>query len=162
MLTNKANSNGFAMIEVLLAIVVLAIGLLAGSKMQLLGLNATQGAMMRSHATMAVNDIIDRMRINPDGVKAGAYDAASTNSPPTDPSCSTTGCTPTQLARHDIRVWASYFGKADGADTSVAIQNAVGTITLTEATQVRTVSITWDELIEGSVEQRTVSVGVRL
>ena len=81
-MNSKRQSDGFAMIEVLLAVVVLAIGLLAGSKMQLLGLNATQGAMMRSHATMAVNDIIDRMRINPDGVMAGEYDGASTDSPP--------------------------------------------------------------------------------
>jgi len=139
------------MIEVLLAVVILAIGLLAGSKMQLLGLNATQGAMMRSHATMAVNDIIDRMRVNP-----------STDSPPADPGCATSGCTPAQLAQHDLRVWASYFGRADGANAAVAIHKAVGSISVSPATQVRTVSVTWEELIEGEVESRSVSVGVRL
>jgi len=150
------------MIEVLLAVVILAIGLLAGSKMQLLGLNATQGAMMRSHATMAVNDIIDRMRVNPDGVIAGNYDGASTDSPPADPGCATSGCTPAQLAQHDLRVWASYFGRADGANAAVAIHKAVGSISVSPATQVRTVSVTWEELIEGEVESRSVSVGVRL
>ena len=150
------------MIEVLLAVVVLAIGLLAGSKMQLLGLNATQGAMMRSHATMAVNDIIDRMRINADGVIAGEYDGTSTDSPPADPGCIDSGCTPAQLAQHDLRVWASYFGNAQGTDTAVAIHNAVGSIDVAAASQVRTVSVTWEELVEGEVELRTVSVGVRL
>lgn len=154
--------SGFAMIEVLLAVVVLAIGLLAGSKMQLLGLNATQGAMMRSHATMAVNDIIDRMRINPDGVRAGAYDGASTDSPPGDPGCINTGCTPAQLAQHDLRVWASYFGNAQGEDTAVAIHQASGSIAVAPATEVRTVTVTWQELVEGVVENRSVSVGVRL
>ncbi len=150
------------MIEVLLAVVVLAIGLLAGSKMQLLGLNATQGAMMRSHASMAVNDIIDRMRVNPDGVKAGAYDGASTDSPPGDPGCADLGCTPTELAQHDLRVWASYFGKAQGTDTAVAIHKATGSIEVSAATQVRTVTVTWEELVEGEIEVRSVAVGVRL
>jgi len=149
------------MIEVLLAVVVLAIGLLAGSKMQLLGLNATQGAMMRSHATMAVNDIIDRMRVNADGVLAGAYDGASTDSPPADPGCANLGCSPAELAQHDLRVWASYFGKAHGTDMAVAIHKAVGTITVAPS-EVRTVSVTWEELVEGEVEDRSVSVGVRL
>jgi len=150
------------MIEVLLAVVVLAVGLLAGSKMQLLGLNATQGAMMRSHATMAVNDIIDRMRVNAEGVRTGAYDGASTDSPPADPGCADSGCTPAQLAQHDLRVWASYFGKADGADKAVAISRAVGSISVAPATQVRTVTVVWEELFEGNAETRQVSVGVRL
>lgn len=161
-MNSKRQSDGFAMIEVLLAVVVLAIGLLAGSKMQLLGLNATQGAMMRSHATMAVNDIIDRMRINPDGVMAGEYDGASTDSPPADPGCVNTGCTPAQLAQHDLRVWASYFGNAQGTDTAVAIHQAVGSISVAPTSQVRTVAVTWEELIDGEVEVRSVSVGVRL
>ena len=130
--------------------------------MQLLGLNATQGAMMRSHATMAVNDIIDRMRVNPDGVKAGEYDGASTDTPPADPGCATTGCNAAQLAKLDLRVWASYFGKAEGANKAVAISKAVGTITVAPATNVRTVTVVWEELYEGSVEVREVSVGVRL
>ena len=150
------------MIEVLLAVVVLAVGLLAGSKMQLLGLNATQGAMMRSHATMAVNDIIDRMRVNADGVKAGNYDGASTDTPPGDPGCVDSGCTPAQLAQHDLRVWASYFGKADGSDKAVAISQATGTITVAPATNVRTVRVVWEELYDGNAELREVSVGVRL
>lgn len=159
---SKKKSDGFAMIEVLLAVVVLAIGLLAGSKMQLMGLNATQGAMMRSHATMAVNDIIDRMRVNPDGVTAGAYDGASTDNPPADPGCAATGCSAAQLAKHDLRVWASYFGKAQGANTAVAIHQAEGSINVDASTQIRTVAVTWEELVEGEVEFRSVSVGVRL
>ena len=62
--------DGIAMIEVLLAVVVLAIGLLASSRMQLLGLSFSQGALTRSYATMAANDIIDRMRLNIPGVEA--------------------------------------------------------------------------------------------
>ncbi len=146
------------MIEVLLAVVVLAIGLLAGSKMQMLGMNYTQGAQLRTTATMAANDIIDRMRVNPDGVANGAYKDADTDDLPTSPGCIDTGCTPAQLAAHDIRVWASYFGKVDGANTTTPLQGAQGTIDFDSG--LYTVTITWDELIEGEEKERKVAVGV--
>ena len=158
---NIKQSSGFAMIEVLLAVVVLAIGLLAGSKMQMLGMNYTQGAQMRTNATMAANDIIDRMRVNMDGVIAGDYIDADTDSLPNDPNCITTGCTPAQLAAHDIRVWAAYFGKVDGSDTTTPLVGANGTITQ-NASGIYTIEITWSELINGEEDpdERSVSVGV--
>ncbi len=159
---NIKQSSGFAMIEVLLAVVVLAIGLLAGSKMQMLGLNYTQGAQMRTNATMAANDIIDRMRVNMAGVNAGAYKDADTESLPNDPNCISAGCTPAQLAAHDIRVWAGYFGKVGGSDTTTSLIGAKGTIAQNATTGLYTITITWDELINGENDPkaRSVSIGV--
>ncbi len=146
------------MIEVLLAVVILAIGLMAGSKMQMLGMNYTQGAQFRTNATMAANDIIDRMRVNPDAVANGDYDGADTNNPPGNPGCISVGCTPAQLAANDIRVWAGYFGEVDGANTTTPLRGARGTIDLTGGQY--QVTITWTELIEGVEDQRQVSLGV--
>jgi len=91
MKTNRQAEGGFAMIEVLLAVVILAIGLLAGSRMQILGLNYTQAATTRSYATMAANDIIDRMRLNPEAVDTyTGFDSAL--AVPPDQNCGTNGC----------------------------------------------------------------------
>lgn len=151
------------MIEVLIAVVVLAIGLLAGSKMQMLGLNYTQGAMMRSHATMAVNDIIDRMRVNPEGVALGSYDTFSSDSPPGAQACGAAGCTAAQLAQHDLRIFASYFGKAEGDGLAIAISEATGSISAADVNGIRTVAVTWSEMVEGDVDDtRNISVGVFL
>lgn len=146
------------MIEVLLAIVVLAVGLIAGSKMQLMGLNYTQGAQLRTTATMAANDIIDRMRVNPDGVANGDYQDADTDNLPTDPNCIATGCTAAQLADHDVRVWAGYFGKLDGSNTTSPLNGARGTIDFDSG--LYEVKITWNELIEGDEKEREVVIGV--
>ena len=162
MKTNR-NAEGFAMIEALLAVVVLAIGLLAGSRMQILGLNFTQGAMMRSHATMAANDIIDRMKLNPVGVSNGAYDDASTDNLSPDPVCIAAGCTPNTLAVHDVRVWANYFSEGNGTDTSTLLPGAVGTISAPNASGVRTISITWADFVDGEEDDnRNISVDVIL
>lgn len=146
------------MIEVLLAVLVLAIGLMAGSKMQLLGLNYTQGAQFRTTATMAANDIIDRMRVNPDGVANGDYDDADTDALPSAPNCISVGCTATQLAAHDIRVWAGYFGKGAGTNTTTPLIGARGTIDVNGG--LYEVKIAWTELIEGVEEDREVVIGV--
>ncbi len=158
----KKQESGFAMIEVLLAVVVLAIGLLAGSKMQLLGLNYTQGAMMRSHATMAANDIIDRMRVNQAGVSSGAYDGFDTDTVPAASSCISTGCNASDLANHDLRMFANHFGKGDAAGASSGISGAKGSISAPDANGLRTVTVEWSELVEGSEKARKIEVGVFL
>lgn len=157
-------SDGFAMIEVLLAIVILAVGLLAGSQMQILGLNYTQGATTRSFATMAANDILDRMRINPDGIATyNGYDTSSSGVPG-DQACITTACTAEQRANQDLRIWARYFSMGDAANTSTLLPpNAKGTITLDSAGLMTTVTISWKELIAGNkTEELSVTVGAVL
>jgi len=130
--------------------------------MQMLGLNYTQGAQMRSTATLAANDIIDRMRLNPAGVAAGAYDNTSTDSLPINPNCISTGCSPADLADHDLIVWASYFGKGPGANTSTPLKDALGEIDLDAATGFYDIKVTWTELIEGEEKVREISMGVNL
>ncbi len=154
--------QGFSLIEVLLAVVVLAIGLLAGSRMQMLGLNYTQGGMIRSHATLAANDILDRIRLNREhAIDNSAYDNFDTSGTiPAGTSCITTGCTPAQIAQTDLREWAGYFAKGDEAGTSTPLQNATGTIT--RAGPTFTVVIEWSELIAGNAEDRQISVSARL
>ena len=153
--------QGFAMIEVLLAVVVLAIGLLAGSRMQMLGLSFSQGAMTRSYATMAANDIADRMRLNRDGVLAGAYDNADTDNLPNDPNCLNVGCNVADLAATDLYIWGRHFRKSDAGDhTTLLPPTAVGTIT--ELNGVRNVRIQWNDLIQGAEEARFVEISVTI
>lgn len=151
------------MIEVLLAIVILAIGLLAGSRMQILGLNYTQGATSRSYATMTANDILDRMRLNPDG-RATYHDFTTAGAIPGDQGCDAANpCDATQRANQDLRIWASYFPNADGTGPHTLLPpGATGAIAL-DAAGVRTaVTVTWNDFIRGTQEQQQVTVGAAL
>ena len=158
MIKTNRQVEGFAMIEVLLAVVILAIGLLAGSRMQILGLNYTQGATSRSYATMAANDILDRMRLNPSATATyGGFNSNSTIPP--DQGCATNGCNPVQLANHDLRIWARYFRAGDATQAATLLPpGAFGTIT-DQGNGVMNVTITWDDFIRGSASQQTVSIG---
>lgn len=58
------------MIEVLVALVVLAIGLLGVAALQLTSLRSNHSSAMRSQATFLAYDIIDRMRANQSSLDA--------------------------------------------------------------------------------------------
>ncbi|ORU90202.1 MAG: hypothetical protein A6F71_04340 [Cycloclasticus sp. symbiont of Poecilosclerida sp. M] len=79
---NKTTQNGFSLIEVMVAVFVLAIGLLGIAGLQIASLKSNHSAQLRTEAVVHIYGIIDRMRINKLVAKAGGYDiaAASPNS----------------------------------------------------------------------------------
>ncbi|EED31051.1 type IV pilus modification protein PilV [gamma proteobacterium NOR5-3] len=62
------------MIEVLIAMVVVAVGVLGISRMQVTMLRNNQSALLRSQASILAYDMIDRMRADRQGAIAGDYD----------------------------------------------------------------------------------------
>ncbi len=57
-------SRGFTLVEVMVAVVILAIGLLGMATLMMNSLQSSESAYSRSQATMLAYDIIDRMRAN--------------------------------------------------------------------------------------------------
>jgi len=58
-------NQGFSLVEVLVAVIVLAVGLLGIAALQVSVLKANDSAMLRSFATVATYDVIDRIRADP-------------------------------------------------------------------------------------------------
>ena len=87
--------RGFTLIEVLVAVIVLAIGLLGMAGLQATALRYTSTAYQRSQATNLTYDILDRMRANVIVARAGAYNIAMGATAPTG----------TTLAATDLREW---------------------------------------------------------
>lgn len=104
-------AEGFSLIEVLVALFVLAIGLLGLAALQTTGFKFGHQSYERTQAVLQAYDIIDRMRANKSGVGDivnTTYDNVSLGSTlggaiVTD--CATTSCNGTQLATYDIRQW---------------------------------------------------------
>jgi type IV pilus assembly protein PilV len=68
--------SGFTLIEILVAVVILALGLLGMAGMQANSLRNNQSAYFRSQATVLAYDILDRMRANRTAAAGGQYDIA--------------------------------------------------------------------------------------
>lgn len=73
--TGARMASGFSLIEVLIALVVLALGLLGFALLQTMNLRYTQGANQRTQATNLAYDLIDQMRAN--NLAAAQYQTAS-------------------------------------------------------------------------------------
>lgn len=95
--------SGATLIEVLISLLILAIGLLGMTGLQTVSLRNTQSAYLRTQASIASNDIVERIRANLQGVEANNYDA---NAGAATAACNTiAGCTAGQLAANDIAEW---------------------------------------------------------
>lgn len=65
--------RGFSLIEILVTIVVVALGLLGFAGLQAYSLKSNRTALQRSYATMMAYDIADCMRVNRNRALAGDY-----------------------------------------------------------------------------------------
>lgn len=130
-------NNGFTLIEVLIAMVVLAIGLLGLAGLQATSLRNNQSAYNRSQATQLAYDIADRMRANVAGKTTYTTGTATTTA-----TCLTTaGCTKEEMAENDLKEWN---------DAIIAtLPSGTGTITISAG--IYTITINWDDNRDGSV-----------
>jgi type IV pilus assembly protein PilV len=100
------SESGFTMVEVLVALVVLAIGLLGIAALYLNSLQAGRTAIYRTQAVNLVADLADRIRVN--RTATAAYGNAFGATPAEVPACFTlAGCLPADLAASDLSRWTA-------------------------------------------------------
>lgn len=97
--------RGAGLIEVMVALLVLAIGLLGFAAMQTQGISQGQKAYLHSQAIFAAQDMVERMRANP--IATSSYALSFTDSAPSGTDCSAADCSPAALAGWDQAQWLS-------------------------------------------------------
>ena len=63
-MTRAVGQHGFTLLEVLIALLILSVGLLGLANLQILGLRSSQGALLRSQATVLAEELAERMQVN--------------------------------------------------------------------------------------------------
>ncbi len=140
--------HGAAFLEVLIAVIIISMGFLATSRMQIMGMRYNQSAFYKSQASIMAADIADRMRANLTGVSNGLYDDISTSSIPSDPGCISTGCNAGQLADLDVMQW--------GNNLNSILPQGEGHVTRNGT--MFEIKVEWDEKISEAVETQAVSI----
>lgn len=145
---NKKIHKGFTLIEVLVTIVILALGLLGLASLQSYGLRTNHSAYLRSQATMLAYDIVDRMRVNRDEARNGGYDIAigTTATSPTNCASVAVSCTPAQIRQFDLAQW----------ENSVNTLLPSGDGAITRAGSVITITVRWDDSRGETVPQNFI------
>jgi len=129
---HATGQRGFTLIEVLVTVIILAIGLLGLAGLQLTALKYNHSAYMRSQAIILTNDITDRMRANLDMATAGNYSIAL-GVVPAVVSCEGVGanCSPADVAAADLSDWKQQLAAVLPSGDGAIVQNgSLFTITL--------------------------------
>ena len=172
MVTSMSKSNthparsplhqGFTLLEVLIALLVMSIGLLGIGKMMMLSARANDSAYMRSQATALAYTMLDAMRANRDTAVTGGYDTL--NVVPAAQGCSAAApCLPAPQAQNDTFLWNQALatelpGGTGNVVTAVALDPATGANTVTA-----TITVTWiDKVAEQSFGAGGPTVSISL
>ncbi len=131
-------NGGFTLIEVLVAVLLLSIGLLGLAALQTSSLRNNGSALIRSHATLMANDVLDMMRadVSSNNANYGAYVTDYTTAAPTG----------TTQADRDLASWKAELAKLPGGEGKITVNgNSV------------TVSVRWLEKWDPTLDKKSAS-----
>lgn len=155
-MTNKAKNkqHGFTLLELLVAMFILAVGLLGIAGLQSYSLNNTQISGKQTYAILYTQELLDGIRSNASALALNAqpYTLSSTAAP-TDPQIdcysvsagNLPACTPVQLARFQVYQTYQQLQNSISPDITMAIN--VEDVA-NSSTKVVTITLSWQEQVK--------------
>lgn len=118
-----SSQKGISLIESLVALLVLALGILGLAGLQTRTIVESRTTNARAIAVAMVDDLSERMQFNIDARVAGPNPyVVGWNVFPVAPDCFNAACTPAQLAQMDLAQWkANIRASLPGGDASVFV-----------------------------------------
>lgn len=139
---SSACQQGFSLVEVLVALLVLAIGLLGMAGLQTRGVSTNYSALQRSQATLYAYDIVERMRANRETARKSSWpyqiDSAEEEVSTSLPS----------LVQQDLNGWLGAVDDLPEGEGAVTMEN------LGSGRVKATIEVRWSE--KGDQQQITV------
>lgn len=145
----KHSQRGVGLVEVLVAVLILALGLLGMAGLQSKSLRANQSSYARSQAVMLSYYMMDAMRADRASALLGNYNQASL--------CSAAAITGAALSDNNLRDWIESLRTALGD-----LPTTCGSVTCDGATAICTVGVIWDDGRAGGLGDQTFQTRSRL
>lgn len=102
----RRRSSGYSLIEVLVAVGLVALGLFGALTLQRTSMQFAQSSMNRMKALTLVTELGERMEANPVAALRGEYALATSGTPvTTSADCNTKSCSEAELASFDLAQW---------------------------------------------------------
>ena len=166
---NKLNNinfnNGFTLLEVMIAMVIFAVGMLGLAGIQSVSLQNEHASYSRSQAILLAYEMADKLKANPGGSINYVVDANTTaiSGYSGDTMCIDNSCTITDMVKFDLGLWKA----------AVSTLLPGGQASITNPTPLNhTITVHWDEdrtgatgttcPVTGAVDLRCFQLSVRL
>jgi len=158
---HKKRQRGFSLIEVLVAVLIVAVGILGVAGLQVVSLQQNRSALLRAEALQLGNDILDRMRANP---LTDYAPVSITAAPPSARNCVTSSCDRAEMAEYDIAQWKCSINSNDSDDvpydicTSLGIAGSLptGAASISKSNGVHEVTVEWADDRAGNTSSITL------
>lgn len=102
--TRRRTQRGITLIESLIALVVAALGILGVIGVQMRTLTDTSTTVRRAQAIRLIEDLGERMKVNPNAMSNIASYISAFDDNPTPGNCSNK-CSPSQQTAYDLAIW---------------------------------------------------------
>ena len=133
--SSQKNQKGYGLIEILVSMLVLAIGLLGVAGLQTQSIRFNHEAYLRTQATILAHDMVDRMRANRTLAISGSYEFALGDTPTASVTlCEDAACSPGNIVQYDFSQWR--------ANIAASLPNGRGAVTPAGST-----GTTWEEFV---------------
>lgn len=119
-----SKQKGSSLIEVLVAILILAVGLIGFAGLQSQALRVNYETLQRTRASALAEDLFDRMRSNhTQAINTDNYERDFGEDLPTaNVDCGTASCTPVEMAKWDLNDWLTSRARAQlGNDIDASV-----------------------------------------
>lgn len=117
---DRVMRRGYSLIELLVAVLVVAVGVLGVAGLQLAGARNARSALETTLAGMLAQDMADRIQANSEGTYATGPGAP----PPAFVDCLARDCVAAELAVFDLAVWKCSLGRWHGASACASVRAA--------------------------------------
>jgi len=149
----QRRQSGFTLLEILVSLLLIAIGVLGTAGLQALALKINQGGQLRSQAVVLGMDFVERIEANNVAAIAGKY-APATYPTAYTKDCNTNFCTTDELATYDLVEFKTHVDRALPGATITLSVSGTGPFTYT-------VTINWVERIS-KAKSTTVDTGASI
>lgn len=151
-----SRQRGVGLIEILVAVLILALGLLGMAGLQANALKTNQSAYARGQAVMLSYYILDAMRADRSAAVSLAYNTGAVSGGVITPICSPLAITGTALADNNRKDWIN------SLKTSLGNENTTCGAIDCDVTGLCTIQITWDDSRAGGLGAQRFETQSRL
>lgn len=149
----RRTDRGFGLVETLVALTLLALGLLGGMALLIAGLRSGREALQREAAVALAADLGERLRANRAAAVHYRLDADSELAAPDGVCVAAAPCTPEARARLDLEQWLQQLQRQlPGAEAVISVPDDA------DSPQLVTVELRWSSRNDAATERVTLDL----
>lgn len=141
-----SQQKGETIIEVVIATLVFAVGILGNLGLQSASVQSNKSSLHQTKAILAANDIAERIRANRVAALGGVYHGYASTNPPANPGCDAQPCNEQNIAQYHLFDWSQNFSNVYNDEKFVQLlPDGAAEVVFNDNANEYTINVSWTE-----------------